>query len=776
MNQVNLLEFLTNIIATQMHSASAATSTLPQHNTTTRTTRGPGMQPGLGGIASKNQGIDPLPARIANELLNQAIKNGMTIDPALSSKNRLGGGNTAELVCQISLNLPFAFKFDQKTEKLTEEAKTMRRIKQDINLPPIFRDAWASIYAIYEQGPPYAYLMEYFPPEAGWRSLEDRLYNDSASAPSTSDVLRWMSSVLDILFTGYEHSVNKRSRPNLDEDYCSRIEQRLIETERYEYLKLGTHYFESRPLVINGTRYRPWRDYVALLNRHAGFIDKITPPFTTVAHGDPNPGNLMLKIELGSVTVKIIDPKDWTTGDYLFDVSKLTHFLRVTGPAEYAQGGVLPQVLGQEQEDGFHIDYTLAQPSWTALAEEACLSRAAELAKNNHDHHWLARYELGMAANLLGLPLGRLKREPEPRFHAAVIFLCEGLYWLDKFCARLEPDIRTRLPLYAPPEQVEPPSIAQARAWVQARLPHASSHLDPRGFVQWQWPAPARLADPAKLAGLANPRPWEMSFEHEARLRAPESGDNGLQRLISILSQVEVGGKTLLPNDAQFHAVRIERIARAAGAQSIDQYYDSPDPASGLITRQITLRERIQTSAFMSWQGDDTLRAFNLEMPFVAIGSNGVTARLEFNWIDQWQHTRADCLDAANPDARLGNPLAIAADYLQGIAIAQLAPRLQHSTYRQKFAVLDATDQRIHVINIDHVMAQDLVSGRTGSYVDVDIASVAKINEKELKRLNEFVSAIAEEYQLLPNPFTKAYRDALVVSMLDSAGKATAPN
>jgi hypothetical protein len=42
--------------------------------------------------------------------------------------------------------------------------------------------------------------------------------------------------------------------------------------------------------------------------------------------------------------------------------------------------------------------------------------------------------------------------------------------------------------------------------------------------------------------------------------------------------------------------------------------------------------------------------------------------------------------------------------------------------------------------------------------------------------LSEFVSAIAKEYQLLPNPFTKAYRDALVVGMLDTVGKAAAPN
>jgi hypothetical protein len=372
-----------------------------------------------------------------------------------------------------------------------------------------------------------------------------------------------------------------------------------------------------------------------------------------------------------------------------------------------------------------------------------------------------------MASNLLGLPLGRLKREPEPRFHAAAIFLCEGLYWLDKFCARLEPDIRTRLPLYAPPDQIEPHSIAQTRAKVQARLPHANQHLDPRGFVQLQWPAPARLA---------GQRPWELSFEHEARLRAPEGYGDGLKHLIAILNQIEVDGKTLLPNDEAFHTLRIERIERAAGAQSIDQYYDSPDPATGLITSQITLRERLQTSSFMSWQGDGTLRAFNLELPFVSIGSSGITARLEFNWIDQWKQTRADCMDAATADARLGNPLAIAADCLQGIDIAQLAPRLQHTTYRQKFEVLDGTDQRIHVINIDHVMAQDLANGRIGSYVDIDIASVAEINAKELKRLSEFVSAIAKEYQLLPNPFTKAYRDALVVGMLDTVGKAAAPN
>lgn len=773
MNENNLLGYLTDLIAEQL--ARPPVSTKPGLRPAARgrefrsTRGGDSRTPHFPGLPVSGQPTVPdKPAisqqanRIANELLQQAITFGLPFNAAQSSKRPLTGGNTAELVAQISLNMPFVFKFDQESAKLVDEAKTMRAIKNDVRLPSTFRDAWATIYAIYEQGPPYAYLMEYFPPADGWLSLEDRLYQHGEDKPANVEATRMVGSVLDVLFQGYSHSVNKRSRPNLREDYCSRIAQRLAEAEQYETSKLSSRHFTSRPLIINGVAVKPWREYAALLERHADFIDRITPPFSTVAHGDPNPGNLMLKIDVSSITVKLIDPKDWTTGDYLFDVSKLTHFLLATGPAEYAPGAALPSVTVAEQDAALALNYVLPTPAWTAMAVEDCLARVRTFAKTNGDEMWQARYELGMAANLLGLPIGRLKKN---RLDPALIFMAEGLLWLDKFCARLAPDFRdSATVLYAPPDTIEPPSLQTIRAWVQQRIPDATPATDRRGFQQLQWAAPARVGAQ---------KPWELSFEHEARLCcADERQAQQVRQLVDALDLHEKSGQSFLPGDL-YKGMAVKRYQRMPGAQSVDRYYDIRANGAGMISmiaRQITLRERIAASSFMTWQGEGELRAWNLELPFVALGSGGLTARLELNWIDSWENTFADCLSGKDEAARNRNPLALAADLL-GIEIAALEPVIQHTTFREKFGILNALDDEVFVINIDHVVAQDLRSGRIGSYVDIDIASVAVIDEDELKRLSDLVAAIAEHYRLVPNPRTKAQRDASVIGMVDISNR-----
>jgi hypothetical protein len=268
--------------------------------------------------------------------------------------------------------------------------------------------------------------MEFFRPEEGWISFEDRLYSNkdenNVNEPRAS---RLINSILDILFEGYRDSINARHYPNIKEDYVLRIKDRLMESEKLD------DKFVSKTLIINGQSYKPWKEYIEILEKQSSYLSRITPPFVTVVHGDPNPGNLLLKVTGTDISLKFIDPKDWVTGDYLFDVCKITHFIEATGPVEKPINGdqVKTQFYANNLENT--LSYSINKPKWTETIVAACRDRLQGFALDFGDSLWEQRYELGMSANLLGLPIGRLKKG---NVDSALILYGEGLKWLDKFC------------------------------------------------------------------------------------------------------------------------------------------------------------------------------------------------------------------------------------------------------------------------------------------------------------------------------------------------------
>ena len=750
MNPATLKTFLASVIAGQL--SPTAFEPVPAER---RRGEPPGGKPA-------SRALPPLAEQIADELVREALAAGLPLTRQKVEKGRLGGGNTAEVVAQVTLHAPFAFKLDQNTRKLAEEGETMRRIKRDqlpgLHLPECFRQVWPDIYAVRDE-PPYAYLMEFFPPEDGWQSLEDRLYPAGKGAPpSLSEAVRWMHTVLDILFTGFSASVDPRHKPSLMTDYFGRIRERLTRTAERD------DRFASRVLRLNGQRLRPWKRYLEEIERHYTYLEEITPPFTTVTHGDPNPGNLMLRTTTAEVELKLIDPKDWMTGDYLFDIAKITHFLEGTGPVEKPAEGEPAQAVFQQNGTTAELNYAYGRPLWTEMLVEACRERVAKFADDHHDPQWRARYELGLAANLLGLPLGRLDKGRE---HAALILFGEGLKWLDRFCSRLGA-ASSQVPsvAVAKADEIEPEPLRRAREWVREHVPGVVEAMDRRGYALLHW-EPARPKD--------RNHPSELSLEHEARLLPAD--ERAVMKLLEALSRSEgrPAGEHLLPKESSFGGLLVRRYPREPGAQSVDRYYDAPAAAADarLIPRQITLRERVRTSQFMTWSADQpNLRALNLELPFVSLGCCGMTARLEFNWLDDLAAGLREALDAGTDEtARLRNPLFIARQ-IENLRLDGLAPVLEHTTYRQKFSLWrpatgEAKDQEVLVLNLDTVVAQDLETKRVGTYWDVDLSGVSKVDAAELKRLNEFARAISARYSLQPNPGTKAWRDAQVTGLLE---------
>lgn len=363
---------------------------------------------------------------IAKELLEEAIASGLPLTQFDIEDQALAGGNTAMSVSKITLHAPFVLKVDGEP-KTANEGKTIRKFRETKTNPEEFRECWPIVYAIRHEYP-YAYLMEYFPREDGWISYEDRLFPPSGTTVvDPAEAVRHINVCLDILFGAYESSIDSRIKPCLDEDYVGRIRERL------EKVAKNDARFASQPLTINGQALKPWQEYLDLIVQRRDAIDKITPPFCTVCIGDPNPGNIVLRSKVSKVEVKFIDPKEWGTGDYLFDIEKITHFIQATGPIEKPADGK-PRLVTFKQDRNATLEYNIDGPTWTASVVDACLARTRDFAKQHNDPQWEARYELGMAANLLGLPLARLDKGRE---HSALVLYGEGIRWLDTFCQRL---------------------------------------------------------------------------------------------------------------------------------------------------------------------------------------------------------------------------------------------------------------------------------------------------------------------------------------------------
>lgn len=381
-----------------------------------------------GGYNPTEEPVIKLQAReIADDLVRQALASGLQLSTREIKHKKLSGGNTAEFVGEISLNLPFVFKIDSESRKLALEGGAIQTIKGNDKLPQKYRDAWPHVYAL-RTIPPYAYLMEFFRREDGWLSLENILYsNDKQVELNHHYVVRLINSVLDILFDGYTASVNMRLMPNINEDYIGRIVERLGAAAA----KDGR--FEPKAIVVNGKKLKPWTDYIKIIESNGQKIGSLNPKFTTVVHGDPNPGNILLKVEISEVSMKLIDPKDWVTGDYLFDITKITHFIDGTGAIEYSLEA--DNCAFEKGETHNLLTYNIKHRIWASPFIEACKNRVSQFAEKHADRNWEIRYQLGMAANLLGLPANRIDKQ---RSTYALMLFGEGLIWLDKFCSSLE--------------------------------------------------------------------------------------------------------------------------------------------------------------------------------------------------------------------------------------------------------------------------------------------------------------------------------------------------
>jgi len=359
-------------------------------------------------------------SRIATELVEEALRNGLTLTDPAPSMRELAGGNTSLQVSVASAPVNFVFKMDSSA-KLAREARTIEDLRRDERLGK-FCSRLPKIYAEHSDGAPYAYLMEWFDPNI-YPSLKQIFFGPDPP-PQSTHAVELVEHTLEALAEAFVGSRDERLQVRMmGEAYFARIEENLKKASEI------SPDFMSTPLEINGRSTRSWRDLLGLIRTREQKLQCLAPPFMTVVHGDPNPGNVLVKRSGPAIRdVKFIDLKDWKYGDYLFDIAKLSHFLLFTGPLE--ELNAFREGLFERSPQGMHIQYERQVPEYVQDAVQAIERRTREIAEDLRDPTWQLRYKLAMASNLLGLIPGRIKIAYVSQ---ARILYAEGMLLLEDF-------------------------------------------------------------------------------------------------------------------------------------------------------------------------------------------------------------------------------------------------------------------------------------------------------------------------------------------------------
>jgi hypothetical protein len=297
-------------------------------------------------------------------------------------------------------------------------------MKGNHDLPASLREALPTVYAIKDDRPPYGYLFQFF---RGYENLADLIFNAGSTRYPCE---RALGRAMDLLFGAYQATAGALDfplRPDPSKLFLERIRERVAAARRDpEFDQLA-----RQPLRFHNVQVPSLAECLDRLE--AGwelFAPRVAAPFATFTHGDPHPENILVRITPAEVTIRLIDPKEWGWGDYVFDVAKLTHYLKFTGPAEKWTTPLRASLT----KNGAVTEVTFSGggPSYAEQLATDVLERAAGFASATTplDTNWRERYQLAFAANLLGLPATRLEKGLR---EAATVYLMAGTRALADF-------------------------------------------------------------------------------------------------------------------------------------------------------------------------------------------------------------------------------------------------------------------------------------------------------------------------------------------------------
>ena len=318
-------------------------------------------------------------AALTEKLCDSALTKGWV--PEVDPGEPVSGGNTALAVAILHLRYGAVVKADTN-KKVAAEAGLLKCLK-DTRLknyiPTVLADSYVGHSPVL-----FGYLMEIAP----GKPLADKLVpgGDASNIKDALDAL--LMALAPWYWAGTSQERNacySRVRPDFEKEdskYCFPEDVGISDKAQ---LPLWYHYFGR---VIQRFKDGFWdsvpRGLVPTqgqvedaIGKAAGRFDDWCPGFTTPIHGDPNPENVFWDGQ----RIALIDPKDWEFGDYIFDMGKIGHYLRVTARVERC----LDDTLAKELED--HLQQKIG----------------TELADPRDDSTWKARYEFAVASSLLGI-------------------------------------------------------------------------------------------------------------------------------------------------------------------------------------------------------------------------------------------------------------------------------------------------------------------------------------------------------------------------------------
>lgn len=333
--------------------------------------------------------------RTADRLVREALAAGHSGDASVSEVTAFGAGNTAMVVARVSAHVAYVVKVDT-SEALVREAHLLRRMRTDPALPAATRAAFPRVFAIDDTPPLFGYLMELVEDAEPLHLAVRRA--DPLAATLVSGLWK------QVLRPAYEATKNARWAHNLHEDYFVRARVRLEAAARHGLLPSA----EAPVRVDDGHAALELRGgWGPLLESAEEQLHLVKPTFGTWVHGDPNPENaLWAKRSDGSIEYRMLDPKDWWMGDYLFDVAKIGHYVTVTAPVE---AGVVAGSWSLSDR-GASVSFDRSQLAPWAGIEQALLEQTSSFATAEGDPAWERRYALASAANLLSIAGPRAER------------------------------------------------------------------------------------------------------------------------------------------------------------------------------------------------------------------------------------------------------------------------------------------------------------------------------------------------------------------------------
>jgi hypothetical protein len=266
----------------------------------------------------------------------------------------------------------------------------------DPMLPPETRAAFPLVYAIDETPPIFGYLME---------DLED--YTPiSKSLAGGSDHAKLLLRGLwnQVLAPAYRATKRARLAHDLDDDYVGRARSRLTAAASRGVLPAAEEPITVRTRTATMLFPGGWGEALTAAGVE---LKTVRPRFGTWVHGDPNPENALWSTGAdGGLVFRLLDPKDWWTGDYLFDVAKLGHYVALTSPLESGAASATAQRDGE----GWRITIDDEACALGHEIEAALLAEVEPFAEEVGDEHWRDRYRLAFAANLFSIAGPRATR------------------------------------------------------------------------------------------------------------------------------------------------------------------------------------------------------------------------------------------------------------------------------------------------------------------------------------------------------------------------------